>query len=246
MLGTRARRLRRSSLSSFKATGGTTHVPTMRTLVVARLLATAVALTPAGPRPRPQRGATRLASTRTDVRVLDHHLGGMMLDASNLKVGDFLEAIAALEPKKIKSDKFQYPKSLSNPDWDGSISINTYTTYSTLYGPFTVHTYHEEWDSGTDIYATDAETGKDLMTYIVQCMRASGRYRGSLFDNNGGREDSERLREMDEVEADYAGFGTFYRGNIARDHGDDTYDVVYYRYDDGARVRETRVAERLT
>ena len=98
------------------------------------------------------------------------------------RAGDFLEAIAALEPKKIKSDKFQYPKSLSDPDWDGSISINTYTDYSTLYGPFTVHTYHEEWDSGTDIYATDADTGKDLMGYIVQCMRASGRYRGELFD----------------------------------------------------------------
>ena len=122
------------------------------------------------------------------------------------RVGGFLEAIAALEPKKIKSDKFQYPKTLSDPDWDGSISINTYTDYSTLYGPFTVHTYREEWDSGTDIYATDAETGKDLMGYIVQCMRASGRYRGELFDtDDGGREDSERLREMDEVEADYAG-----------------------------------------
>ena len=122
------------------------------------------------------------------------------------RVGGFLEAIAALEPKKIKSDKFQYPKTMSDPDWDGSISINTYTDYSTLYGPFTVHTYHEEWDSGTDIYATDAETGKDLMTYIVQCMRASGRYRGELFDtDDGAREDSERLREMDEVEADYAG-----------------------------------------
>ena len=124
------------------------------------------------------------------------------------RVGGFLEAIAALEPKKIKSDRFQYPKSLSDPDWDGSISINTYTDYSTLYGPFTVHTYHEEWDSGTDIYATDADTGKDLMGYIVQCMRASGRYRGELFDtldDDGGREDSERLREMDEVEADYAG-----------------------------------------
>ena len=88
------------------------------------------------------------------------------------RVGGFLEAIAALEPKKIKSDKFQYPKTMSDPDWDGSISINTYTDYSTLYGPFTVHTYREEWDSGTDIYATDAETGKGLMTYIVQCMRA--------------------------------------------------------------------------
>ena len=124
------------------------------------------------------------------------------------RVGGFLEAIAAMEPKKIKSDKFQYPKTMSDPDWDGSISINTYTDYSTLYGPFTVHTYHEEWDSGTDIYATDAETGKDLMTYIVQCMRASGRYRGDLFgtpDDDGGREDSEGLREMDEVEADYAG-----------------------------------------
>ena len=164
------------------------------------------------------------------------------------RVGGFLEAIAALEPKKIKSDKFQYPKSLSDPDWDGSISINTYTDYSTLYGPFTVHTYHEEWDSGTDIYATDAETGKDLMTYIVQCMRASGRYRGELFDTpdvDGEREDSERLREMDEVEADYAGLGTFYRGNIARDHGDDTYDIVYPWYADGERVRETRVARSL-
>merc|ERR1712093_95768 len=201
------------------------------------------ALTPAR---TPRRGATRLASTPTRVSVLDHHLGGIMLGLD--RVGGFLEAIAALEPKKIKSDKFQYPKSLSDPDWDGSISINTYTDYSTLYGPFTVHTYREEWHSGTDIYATDAETGKDLMTYIVQCMRASGRYRGELFDtpdDDGEREDSERLREMDEVEADYAGLGKFYRGNIARDHGDDTYDIVYYRYDDGGRVRETRVAKRL-
>merc|ERR1712093_77675 len=172
------------------------------------------ALTPAR---TPRRGATRLASTPTRVSVLDHHLGGIMLGLD--RVGGFLEAIAALEPKKIKSDKFQYPKSLGDPDWDGSISINTYTDYSTLYGPFTVHTYHEEWDRGTDIYATDAETGKDLMGYIVQCMRASGRYRGELFDtDDGAREDSERLREMDEVEADYAGLGTFYRGNIARDH----------------------------
>merc|ERR1712138_280950 len=132
------------------------------------------------------------------------------------RVGGFLEAIAALEPKKIKSDKFQYPKSFSDPDWDGSISINTYTDYSTLYGPFTVHTYHEEWNSGTDIYATDADTGKDLMGYIVQCMRV-------------------RPRRL----------GKFYRGNIARDHGDDTYDIVYYRYEDGGRVRETRVARSL-
>ena len=95
------------------------------------------------------------------------------------RVGGFLEAIAALEPKKIKSDRLQYPKSFSDPDWDGSISINTYTDYSTLYGPFTVHTYREEWDSGTDIYATDADTGKDLMGKIVGCMRASGRYRGN-------------------------------------------------------------------
>ena len=233
----------------------------MGTLVIA-LATHAAALTPAR---TPRRGATRLASTpRTDVRVLDHHLGGIMLGLD--RVGGFLEAIAALEPKKIKSDKFQYPKSLSDPDWDGSISINTYTDYSTLYGPFTVHTYREEWDSGTDIYATDAETGKGLMTYIVQCMRASGRYRGELFDtDDGDREDSERLREMDEVEADYAGclvrvgnaastasrrvlprrLGKFYRGNIARDRGDGTYDIVYYRYDDGGRVRETRVAERL-
>ena len=97
------------------------------------------------------------------------------------RVGGFLEANAALEPKKIKSDKFQYPKSLSDPDWDGSISINTYTDYSTLYGPFTVHSYHEEWDSGTDIYATDESNGKELMGKIVECMRASGRYRGELF-----------------------------------------------------------------
>ena len=232
-----------------------------RTLVIA-LATHALALT-AGPRPRtPRRGVTSLASTPTHVTVHDHHLGGIMLGLD--RVGGFLEAIAALEPKKIKSDKFQYPKSLSDPDWNGSISINTYTDYSTLYGPFTVHTYHEEWDSGTDIYATDAETGKGLMTYIVQCMRASGRYRGSLFDNDDAREDSERLSEMDEVEADYAGclvrvgygpflsrvplprrLGTFYRGNIARDHGDDTYDVVYYRYEDGERIRETRVAKSL-
>merc|ERR1712144_195204 len=135
------------------------------------------ALTPAGPR-FPHRGATRLASTRTRVSVRDHHLGGIMLDASNLKVGDFLEAIAAMEPERVSSDTFQYPKSLSDPDWDGSISINTYTDYLTSYGPFTIHKYHEEWESGTSIYATDEDNGKDLMGKIVECMRASGRYRG--------------------------------------------------------------------
>ena len=148
----------------------------MRTLVIARLLATAVALTPAGQRPRPHQGATRLASTRTDVTVLDHHLGGMMLDASNLRVKDFLEAIASLEPERIKSDRFGTPP-LGTPGFDGSISINTYTDYSTLYGPFTIHKYHEEWESGTSVYATDADTGKDLMGRIVECMRASGRYK---------------------------------------------------------------------
>ena len=101
-----------------------------------------------------------------------------MLGFSRMDRGDFLEAIAALEPKKINSDKFQYPKSLSDPDWDGSISINTYTDYSTLYGPFTVHSYREEWDSGTSIYATEESNGKELMGRIVECMRASGRYRG--------------------------------------------------------------------
>ena len=114
-----------------------------------------------------------------------------MLGFSRLDRGDFLEAIAALEPKKIKSDTLQYPKSLSDPDWDGSISMNTYTDYDTKHGPFTAHFYHEEWDRGTSIYATDAETGEDLMGKIVECMRASGRYRGSLFDNDGER-DSER------------------------------------------------------
>ena len=112
------------------------------------------------------------------------------------RVGGFLEAIAALEPKKIKSDKFQYPKSLSDPDWDGSISINTYTDYYTKHGPFTIHKYHEEWDKGTSIYATDADTGKDLMGRIVECMRASGRYRGELFDKPM-YEDGARVREID-------------------------------------------------
>jgi len=153
----------------------------IKTLVIARLLATyAAALTPAGPRlrPRPHRGATRLASTRTDVTVLDHHLGGMMLDASNLRVKDFLEAIASLEPERVGSDSFGTPP-LGTPgfDWDGSISINTYTDYSTLYGPFTIHKYHEEWDKGTSVYATDEVNGKDLMGRIVGCMRSSGRYR---------------------------------------------------------------------
>merc|ERR1712167_364739 len=156
----------------------------MRRLVIARLLATATALTPAPRQRTPHRGATRLASTPTDVSVLDHHLGGIMLDTSKLKVGDFLEAIASLEPKKSKSDRFGTPP-LGTPgfDWDGSISINTYTDYSTLYGPFTVHTYHEEWDKGTSVYATDESNGKELMGRIVECMRASGRYRGELFEN---------------------------------------------------------------
>ena len=102
-----------------------------------------------------------------------------MLDASKLEVGDFLDAIASLEPDRVGSDSFGTPP-LGTPgfDWDGSISINTYTDYSTLYGPFTVHSYREEWDSGTSIYATDESNGKELMGRIVECMRASGRYRG--------------------------------------------------------------------
>ena len=99
------------------------------------------------------------------------------------RVGDFLEAIASLEPERVGSDNFQYPETLADPDWDGSISVNTYTDYRTPHGPFTVHAYHEEWDSGTHIYATDAASGKELMGKIVEAMRASGRYRGdSLFE----------------------------------------------------------------
>ena len=100
-----------------------------------------------------------------------------MLDAPRLDVRDFLEAIASMEPERVASDTFQYPKSLSDPDWDGSISINTYTDYLTSYGPFTIHNYHEEWDSGTSIYATDESNGKELMGRIIECMRASGHYR---------------------------------------------------------------------
>ena len=101
-----------------------------------------------------------------------------MLDASNLRIRDFLEAIAALEPERVGSDSFGTPP-LGTPgfDWDGSISINTYTDYDTKHGPFPIHKYHEEWDKGTSIYATDADTGKDLMDKIVEAMRASGRYR---------------------------------------------------------------------
>ena len=133
--------------------------------------------------------ASRSDAERTRVSVLDHHLGGIMLGLD--RAGGFLEAIAAMEPERVASDTFQYPKSLSDPDWDGSISINTYTDYRTLYGPFTIHKYHEEWESGTSIYATDESNGKELMGRIVECMRASGRYRGDgLFgtpDDDDGR-----------------------------------------------------------
>lgn len=120
-----------------------------------------------------------------------------MLDAPRLDVRDFLDAIAALEPTRVGSDSFGTPP-LGTPgfDWDGSISINTYTDYSTLYGPFTVHTYHEEWDKGTSVYATDESNGKELMGRIVECMRASGRYRGELFDKPM-YEDGARVREID-------------------------------------------------
>ena len=100
-----------------------------------------------------------------------------MLDASKLKVGDFLEAIAAMEPERVASDSFGTPPLGTPGSWDGSISLNTYTDYDTKHGPFTIHKYHEEWDSGTSIYATDEVNGKDLMGRIVECMRASGRYR---------------------------------------------------------------------
>ena len=115
-----------------------------------------------------------------------------MLDASNLRVGDFLDAIAALEPERVASDSFGTPP-LGTPgfDWDGSISINTYTDYRTLYGPFTIHKYHEEWDKGTSIYATDEVNGKDLMGRIVECMRASGRYRGELFGTSDGEREGQ-------------------------------------------------------
>ena len=49
-----------------------------------------------------------------------------------------------------------------------------------------------------------------------------------------------RLREGDQIEADYRGRGRFYPGKISRDRGDETYDIDY---DDGER--ETRVAKRL-
>ena len=109
-----------------------------------------------------------------------------MLGFSRMNRGDFLEAIASLEPKKIKSDRFGTPP-LGSPDfdWDGSISINTYTDYDTKHGPFTIHNYHEEWDKGTSIYATDASSGKELMGKIMEALRASGRYRdreGLLVD----------------------------------------------------------------
>ena len=101
-----------------------------------------------------------------------------MLDASKLEVGDFLDAIASLEPDRVGSDSFGTPP-LGTPgfDWDGSISMNTYTDYDTKHGPFTIHKYHEEWDKGTSVYATDEVNGKDLMGRIVECMRTSGRYR---------------------------------------------------------------------
>ena len=120
-----------------------------------------------------------------------------MLDAPRLDVRDFLDAIAALEPERVGSDSFGTPP-LGTPgfDWDGSISINTYTDYDTKHGPFTIHKYHEEWESGTSIYATDEDNGKDLMGKIVECMRASGRYRGELFDKPM-YEDGARVREID-------------------------------------------------
>lgn len=96
------------------------------------------------------------------------------------RAGDFLEAIAALEPERVGSDTFG-----NNPfdggDWDLGIWVNTYTDYRTPHGPFTVHSYDEESDSGTHIYATDAASGKELMGRIVEAMRASGRYRGTGF-----------------------------------------------------------------
>ena len=122
-----------------------------------------------------------------------------MLDAPRLDVRDFLDAIAALEPTRVGSDSFGTPP-LGTPgfDWDGSISINTYTDYSTLYGPFTVHTYHEEWGKGTSVYATDESNGKELMGRIVECMRASGRYRGDLFGTPDDDEPGDaRRREID-------------------------------------------------
>merc|ERR1719321_1284728 len=102
------------------------------------------------------------------------------------------------------------------------------------------------------------------MTYIVQCMRASGateapssittasartasasakwtRSRpttpGALSESSAASTASRRVPPRR--------LGKFYPGTIARDHGDDTYDLVYPWYEDGARVRETRVAERL-
>ena len=198
----------------------------------------------------------RVDAERTRVSVLDHHLGGIMLGLD--RVGGFLEAIAALEPKKIKSDKFQYPKSLSDPDWDGSISINTYTDYSALYGPFTVHKYRE-WDSGTDIYATDADTGKDLMGYIVQCMRASGATGVSCSTRStttaGARTSASakwtRSRPTTRVPCpSWQVLSRKWRGctrrrggtrNIARDYGDGA--VGSYGCGRRGRVRETRVAE---
>ena len=134
----------------------------------------AAALTPAKPWPRtPHRGVARLRRRRRRTRKGPAFPSATITSRNMLsldRAGDFLEAIAALEPERVGSDAFG-----NNPfdggDWDLGIWVSTYTDYRTPHGPFTVHSYHEESDSGTRIYATDAASGKELMGRIVEAMR---------------------------------------------------------------------------
>ena len=84
-----------------------------------------------------------------------------------------------------------------------------------------------------DVAYDDGEAETRVEERLIRSLDGGGRGSRSPSPRGGGRG---RLREGDKIEARYRGRSRFYPGCIARDRGDDTYDIDY---DDGEK--ETRV-----
>ncbi len=84
-----------------------------------------------------------------------------------------------------------------------------------------------------DVAYDDGEAETRVEERLIRSLDGGGRGSRSPSPRGGGRG---RLREGDKIEARYRGRSRFYPGRIARDRGDDTYDIDY---DDGEK--ETRV-----
>ena len=92
-------------------------------------------------------------------------------------------------------------------------------------------------DGTFDVAYDDGEAETRVEERLIRSL--DGGERGSRSPSpRGGRRG--RLREGDKIEARYRGRSRYYPGRIARDRGDDSYDIDY---DDGES--ETRVAAHL-